>query len=86
MASTPRLKVFDADGTYQAACHDYAAAALLMSLYGDGATIRLGHSKRETVWTEGVDGNGAESYDAVGDAIAAEDARREAQFRAVAAR
>ena len=80
MASTPRLKVFDAGGIYQAACHDYAAAALLMSLYGDGATIRLGHSKRDIIWTEGVDGNGSESYDAVGDAIDAEDARRAAQW------
>ena len=79
--ATPRLKVFDAHGTYQAACHDYAAAAVLMGLYGDGATIRLGHAKKDAVWTEGAQEQPAsESYDYVGEVIFAEEHRRELAF------
>lgn len=36
--SAPRIKIFDAEGRYQASTHDYAAAGALMGLYGDGAT------------------------------------------------
>jgi hypothetical protein len=63
MASTPEWKVYDYDGTYQAACKDVAAAACLVSFYGDRATIRQGHVK--VVWKEGVefDGIASESYD-----------------------
>jgi len=69
--TTPAIKVFDASGTYQASTHDYAAAATLMGLYGDGATVRLGHAKKDTVWTEGKDGAAWENYDLVGEAIEA---------------
>lgn len=66
MSGTPKYKVFDSHGTYQAACKDYAAAAALMGLYGDGATIRTGHAKRDIVWTEGEETQPAyESYDHV---------------------
>ena len=61
MAASPRWKVYDYDGTYQAACKDLAAAACLVSFYGERATIRDGHTL--TVWTEGTDGTAAESYD-----------------------
>jgi len=40
--------------------YDYAAGALLMSLYGNGSTIRY---KNRILWLEGSDGEGAESYD-----------------------
>lgn len=64
MAASPAYKVYDAGGTYQAACKDIAAAALLMGLYGDGATIRLDH--KLVLWTEGAEGQPAfESYDHV---------------------
>lgn len=53
MAAAPKYKVYDRDGKYQASCHEVEAAAFLMSLYGDGATIRTGHEKRWTVWVEG---------------------------------
>lgn len=72
--ATPRIKVFDAQGRYQASTHDYAAAACLMGLYGEGATIRLGHSKKDVIWTEGRDGSVAENYDLLSEVIDAHDA------------
>ena len=63
MAASPEWKVYDYDGKYQAACKDVAAAACLVSFYGDRSTIRHGHVK--TVWTEGndYDGIASDSYD-----------------------
>jgi hypothetical protein len=55
-----KVKVHDPSGDVIAEVYDYAAGALLMSLYGDGSTIRL---KNVILWLEGADGNGAESYD-----------------------
>lgn len=65
MARAPRWKVYNAAGTYQAACKEPEAAAALMALYGDRATIRDGHGT--VVWTEGkgFDGDAGESYDRV---------------------
>ena len=67
--ATPSIKVFDASGNYQASTHDYAAAACLMGLYGFGATVRLGHAKKDTIWTEGKDGEAWVDYDLIADAI-----------------
>jgi hypothetical protein len=65
MAATPRFKIFDKDGNYQASCHEVeAGAALLGALYASG-TIRIGHSVKDIVYRDGVDGNAGESYDAV---------------------
>jgi hypothetical protein len=55
-----KLKVHDPSGDVIADVYDYAAGALLMSLYGDGSTIRL---KNVILWLEGADGEGANSYD-----------------------
>lgn len=55
-----KLKVHDPSGDVIAEVYDYAAGALLMSLYGDGSTIRL---KNVILWLEGADGEGANSYD-----------------------
>lgn len=55
-----KVKVHDPRGDVMADVYDYAAAALLMSLYGDGSTIRY---KNRILWLEGADGEGAESYD-----------------------
>lgn len=55
-----KLKVHDPSGDVIAEVYDYAAGALLMSLYGDGSTIRL---KNVILWLEGADGKGCESYD-----------------------
>ena len=68
MAASPQWKVYDQEGTYQAACKEPEAAAALMGFYGYGATIRLDH--KFVVWTEGVEENLAgESYDAVVETI-----------------
>ncbi len=61
MAAAPQWKVYDSNGVYQAACKEIEAAACLVSLYGDGATIRKHHGP--VVFTEGVDE--ADGYDAV---------------------
>ena len=57
-----KVKVHDPRGNVMADVHDYAAGALLMSLYGNGSTIRY---KNRILWLEGADGEGAESYDTV---------------------
>lgn len=71
MANTPRFKVYTADGRYVAALKYADDAGAIVSLYGDGATIRDGHSKRAIVWTEGPDGDGdaGNSYDLVADVV-----------------
>lgn len=63
MAASPPFKVYDSRGAYQAACKEPEAAAAVVSLYGEGATIRNGHRKHDTVWTEGDDGDAGDSYD-----------------------
>jgi hypothetical protein len=70
MAQSPKWKVYDACGTYQAACKEIEAAAALIGFYGDGATIRLDHAKSKTVWTEGSEDQYAhESYDFVAEIV-----------------
>lgn len=69
MAQSPRFKVYDAAGVYQAACKEPEAAAAVVSIYGPGATIRAGHSKRDTVWVEGDDGDAGDSYDVVAERV-----------------
>jgi hypothetical protein len=58
-----KLKVHHPNGDVIAEVYDYAAGALLMSLYGNGSYITY---KGASVWEEGTDGEGAESYDTVG--------------------
>lgn len=55
-----KLKVHHPDGKVIAEVYDYAAGALLMSLYGDGSLISY---RGKALWREGKDGEGAESYD-----------------------
>lgn len=55
-----RLDAYDPSGRLIASCADHYATALLMSLNGDGSTIRY---KNAVLWIEGADGEGAESYD-----------------------
>jgi hypothetical protein len=55
-----KLSAYSPDGSLIANCADHISAGLLMSLYGDGSTIRY---NRAILWTEGVDGEGAQSYD-----------------------
>jgi hypothetical protein len=66
MASSPGIKVYDAGGEYIASVKYAEHAAALVALEGDGATIRQGHAKRMTLWTEGRESQpAAESYDFV---------------------
>lgn len=69
MAASPQFKIYDPDGVYQAACHEAEAAAVLVTFYQDGSTIRLGHAAKDTVWTEGLDGCASDSYDETGEKI-----------------
>jgi len=65
MAAAPRYKLFNAEGTYMASSKDPALFAACIGLLGHGATIKDGRDLKRVLWTEGVDGIGFESYDAV---------------------
>ena len=69
MAASPRFKVYDAAGRYRASCHEMEDAACLVSFLGEGATVRVDHAKRFTVWTEGADGLAFMSYDKTADVM-----------------
>jgi hypothetical protein len=69
MAGSPKLKVYNPSGDYVAACKHGEDAAAIVAGSGDGATIRLGHSR--VVWREGAESFVAgESYDGVANLIA----------------
>ena len=55
-----KIDIHDPSGKIIAQVWDYAAGALLMSLYGDGSHMSY---KGKALWREGIDGEGAESYD-----------------------
>lgn len=63
MASTPKWKIYDAKGKYQAGTKEIEAAAAVVSLYGRGSKIKWDHTV--LAWEEGVDGEAGDSYDAV---------------------
>ena len=64
MAASPKYKVFTAGGTYVAAIKHLEDAAAFVSFQGEGATVRNGHAKKRTIWTEGRESFSAgESYD-----------------------
>lgn len=64
MASTPKLKCFNAEGEYVAACKYGEEAACIMSLNGEGSVVKYDH--RLVVWEEGKEAQPAgESYDFV---------------------
>jgi hypothetical protein len=65
MGAAPRWKVYSGTGDLRACCKNLEEAAAVVGLLGEGATIRDGHLKRRTVWTEGNDGYAADSYDHV---------------------
>ena len=67
MAASPKYKVYDSFGDYQAACKEAEAAAAVVSIYSAGSTIRYGHSAKDILWTEGENGDGSagDSYDHV---------------------
>ena len=64
MAASPQYKVYTPTKAYVAACKHAEDAAAIVALYGDGATIRAGHSI--VLWTEGAeDAPAGDSYDHV---------------------
>lgn len=64
MSSTPQLKIFNPRGEYIGCVKHYEDSACLVASYGAGATVRFGHSKRHTLWSEGAEAFSAgESYD-----------------------
>ena len=63
MAASPPFKVYTRDGDYRAACKLASDAAVLVSTYGEGSTIRWGHRVKDIVYTDGVDGDAFESFD-----------------------
>jgi len=65
MSATPRFKVFDKAGVYQASVHEVEAAAALLGALYQGGTVRVGHAKRDIVYEDGKDGDAGSSYDAV---------------------
>lgn len=62
MPRSPRFKVYTAGGAYEGCVKHLESAAALVSVLGDGATVRNGHAKNDTIWTEGADGD-ALDYD-----------------------
>lgn len=66
MAGSPRFKVHDQNGVYQASCKEIEAAAALVSFYGERARIRDAATNTQ-VWVEGAeyDGLAGASYDYV---------------------
>ena len=64
MAATPQLKIFNPAGEYIGCVKHFEDAAILVSNYGDGAEVRMGHSKKEMIWREGDEAfPAAESFD-----------------------
>lgn len=62
MAASPRWKIFDREGEYQASVKDVMLAAMIVAFLGDGAQIRDGH--KIVVWQEGGESQSAgENYD-----------------------
>ena len=70
MAAAPALKIYTPEGEYIGAVKEVMGAAVLVAAYGEGSTIRMGHSKKMILWTQGVDGDAGESYDTAGDIMA----------------
>lgn len=63
MSTSPRFKVYDSRGVYQASAKEGEIAAGIAGLIGEGATVRDGHSR--IVWREGFEEVlAAESVDA----------------------
>ncbi len=69
MSASPKWKVFSPSGEYVASTKYVEDAAAIVASYGEGAQIRASHRKRDTVYTDGIDGDAAASYDVVAEAV-----------------
>lgn len=64
MAGTHDYKIYNASNEYVACIKYLEDCAAMVSILGDGATIRYGHNKKGILWTEGNETQSAgESYD-----------------------
>ena len=64
MARSPRFKIHSVEHGYIGSVKHLEDAALLVSVQGDGATVRdNGHANHDIIFTQGADGNAGESYD-----------------------
>lgn len=58
------MKVYGAQNNYLGCVVEPESAAALVSLAGEGATVRNGHAKKNIIWHEGKEAQRAgESYD-----------------------
>lgn len=65
MKTDLKYKVYSPQNKRIAALAHSEDAALIVSVYGDGATVRIGRGNRKILWTEGKENiKAAESYDA----------------------
>ena len=78
--ASPKYKIYTPDNEYIGCVKHPSDAAVLVSVQGDGATIRIGHAKRDIVYTEGVDGQAAESYDNVAELILEKERKQDEKF------
>lgn len=84
MAGSPQFKIYNKGGEYVASCKYLEDCASLAALYGDGATVRLGHST--IIWREGEEEIPAgESYDRAAEIMRWHIADRHAQSEAILA-
>ena len=64
------MKVYDARGNFLASCVEPEAAAAIIAMEANGATIRNGHAACNALWREGFEAQHAgESFDFVAQTI-----------------
>jgi hypothetical protein len=83
MGSTPQFKVFTAANEYVASIKYLSDAAAFVSVLGEGATVRSGHAKKDTIWTEGITGNAYDSYDEAAEAMQDAIENQRAEYRRI---
>ena len=81
MGSTPQFKVFTAANEYVASIKYLSDAAAFVSVLGEGATVRNGHAKKATIWTEGITGNAYDSYDEAAEVMQLAIENQRAEYR-----
>lgn len=76
MAASPKYKVYNAAGDYRASFKDATEAATLVSVLGEGSTIRFGHSC--VLWIEpAYDPQADLSYDVRGQVAMEQESHRD---------
>tara|TARA_R100000808_G_scaffold24447_1_gene56328 strand:- start:932 stop:1225 length:294 start_codon:yes stop_codon:yes gene_type:complete len=52
MAAKTRIKIYTPKNEFIASCKYFEDASILSLAGGPGMTVRMGHAKRDTIWTE----------------------------------